>query len=137
MAKKKKKLRPGFVSTLSGITNIYSQFQHIYYKALSFCDKVLLNYCFYIHGNVIDIYTFLDFLSLMMGGLLKSLFLSFLLCLLAYLCFIVTVIFDNFVYTNNFSSNFINSYLENINKSQKSLCPTENVFLFSQEESIL
>ena len=77
MAKKKKKLRPGFVSALSGITNIYSQFQHIYYKALSFCDKVLLNYCFYIHGNVIDIYTFLDFLSLMMGGLLKSLFLSF------------------------------------------------------------
>ena len=70
----------------------------------------------------------------MIGGLLKYLFLSF-FPLLAYLCFIVTVIFDNFVCTNNFSSNFTNSYLENINKPQMSLCPT-NVFLFGQEEII-
>ena len=44
------------------------------------------------------------------------------------------VIFDNFVYTNNFKSNFTNEYLENINKSQTSLCPTNNVFLFGQEQ---
>ena len=71
----------------------------------------------------------------MIRGLFKYLFLSF-SSLLTYLCFIVTVIFDNFVYTNNFSSNFTNSYLENINKSQTSLCPTNNVFLFGQEEII-
>ena len=52
------------------------------------------------------------------------------------MCFIVTIIFDNFIYTNNSSSNFANSYLEKINKSQTSLCPTNNVFLFGQEEII-
>ena len=46
------------------------------------------------------------------------------------------VIFDNFVYTNNFKSNFTNKYLENIIKSQTSLCPTNNVFLFGQEQII-
>ena len=70
----------------------------------------------------------------MIGRLFKYLFLSF-FPLLTYLCFIVTVIFDNFVYTNNFSSNFTSSYLENINKSQTSLCLT-NVFLFGQDEII-
>ena len=64
-----------------------------------------------------------------------SIFLSF-FPLLAYLCFIATVIFDNFVYINNFKSNFTNRYLKNINKSQTSLCPTNNIFLFGQEEII-
>ena len=65
------------------------------------------------------------------------LFLSFFL-LLIYLFFIITVIFDNITYTNNFSTNFtiLNSYLENINKSQMSLCLTNDVFLFGQEETV-
>ena len=71
----------------------------------------------------------------MTGGLFKYSFLLF-FTLLAYLCFIVAVIFGNFIYTNNFSSNFINSYLENIDESQTSLCPTNNVYLFGQEEII-
>ena len=70
----------------------------------------------------------------MIGELFKYLFLSF-SPLLIYLRFITTVIFDNFI-TNNFSSKFTNSYLENINKSQTSLCLTNNVFLFGQEEII-
>ena len=48
-----------------------------------------------------------------------------------YLCFIVTVIFDNFIYTNKFSSNFINSYLENINSSKSNdlkCCPNSEFF---------
>ena len=130
----KKKLYRCFFSTLSGITNIYSQLQHVYYKALSFCYQ-FVNYCFYIVENVIDIFVFLDFLLLMIGRLFKYLFLSF-FPLLAYLRFIVTVIFDNFVYINNFSSNFTNSYLESINKLQASLCSTNNVFLFGQGEII-
>ena len=70
---KKKKLCRGFLSTLSGITNIYSQLQHVYYKALSFCYK-FLNYCFYIFENLIDIFIFLYFLLLMIGGLFKYFF---------------------------------------------------------------
>ena len=50
---KQKKLCRGFFSTLSGITNIYSQLQHVYYKALSFCYK-FLNDCFHIFENLID-----------------------------------------------------------------------------------
>ena len=46
------------------------------------------------------------------------------------------VIFDNFIFTKNFSSNFTNSYLENINKSQTLLHSTNNVFSFGQEELI-
>ena len=120
----------GFLSTISGTTNIYSQLHHVYYKTLSFCYK-FLNYCFYVFDNLIDIFIFPDFLLLMIGGLFKYLFLWF-FPLLPYLCFIVTVIFDNFVCTNNFSSNFANSYLENVNKSQTSLCMTNNVFLFQE-----
>ena len=71
----------------------------------------------------------------MIGRLFKFLFLSF-FPLLIYLYFIVTVIFDNFIYTNNFSYNFTNSYLESINKPQTSLYLANNVFLFSQEEII-
>ena len=71
----------------------------------------------------------------MIGGLFKYLFLSF-FPLLIYLCFVVRVTFDNFIYTNNFCSNFINSYLENVNKSQTSLYPTNNIFLCGQEEII-
>ena len=41
----------------------------------------------------------------------------------------LTNIFDNFTCTTN-------SYLENINKKQTSLCLTNNVFLFGQEEII-
>ena len=123
-----------FSGTLFGITNIYSQLQHIYYKAYSFCYK-FLNYCFYIFENIIDIFIFLDFLLLMIGGLFKYLF-FIIFPLLIYICFIAIVIFDNFICTNNFNSNFTNSYLENINKSQASLCPTNNVLLFCQEEII-
>ena len=41
----------------------------------------------------------------------------------------------NFI-TNNFSHTFTNSYLEKINKSQASLCQTNNVFLFGLQEVI-
>ena len=76
---KKKKLCRCFFSTLSGITGItivYSQLQHVYYKVLSFFYK-FLNYCFRIFENLTDICIFLDFLLLMIGGLFKCLFLSF------------------------------------------------------------
>ena len=106
----------------------------MYYKAYSFCYK-FLNYCFYIFENIIDIFVFLDFLLLMIGGLFKYLF-FIIFPLLIYLCFIVMVIFDNFIFTKNFSSNFTNSYLENINKSQTLLHSTNNVFSFGQEELI-
>ena len=56
-----------FLTTLFGIANIYSQLQHVYYKAYSFYYK-FLNYRFYIFKNIIDIFIFLDFLLLMMGG---------------------------------------------------------------------
>ena len=73
----------------------------------------------------------------MIGGLYKYLFLSF-FYLLMYLCFIITIIFNNIIYINNFSINLaiLNGYLENNNKSQTSLCLSNNVFLFVQEEII-
>ena len=72
--------------------------------------------------NLIDIFIFLDFLLLMIG-LFKYL-LSF-FPLLTSLCFTVTVIFDNFVYTNNFNSGFTNSFTkEIILKSQGKSCPS-------------
>ena len=73
----------------------------------------------------------------MIGGLFKYLFLSF-FPLSIYLHFIVTVIFDNIIYADNFRTNFtiLNSYLENNNKSQASLYLNNNVSLFDQEEII-
>ena len=52
---------------------------------------------------------------------------------------IVSVIFDKIIYTNNFSTNFtfLNSYFENINKSQTSLCLTNSAFLFGKRKSFL
>ena len=130
---KKEKLCRRFISTLFGIANIYSQLQHVYYKAYSFCYK-LLNYWFYIFENM-DLY-FSRFFIINDRWIIEV-FLSF-FPLLIYLCFIVTVIFDIIIYTSNFSTNFtiFNSYLENINKSQTSLCPTNNISLFGQEEII-
>ena len=75
------------------------------------------------------------FFIINIGGSFKYLFSSF-SPILSYLSFIVTIIFDNSMYTNNLSSNFTSSYLENINKSQTSLCPTNNVFLFGLEEIV-
>ena len=73
----------------------------------------------------------------MIDGLFKYLFLSF-FPLSIYLHFIVTVIFDNIIYADNFRTNFtiLNSYLENNNKSQASLYLNNNVSLFDQEEII-
>ena len=73
----------------------------------------------------------------MIGGLYKYLFLSF-FYLLIYLCFIITIIFNNIVYINNFSINLaiLNGYLENNNQSQTSLCLSNNVFLMFSTTSV-
>ena len=109
----KKKLFCGFLST-----NIYSQLQHIYYKAYSLLQIFKLLFLHFWRYNWYQIIS-LDFLLLIKGGLFKYLLLSF-FPLLIHLCFIVTVILDNIIYNNNFTTNFttLKSYLENINKSQ-------------------
>lgn len=106
--------RRGFLGTLFRIANIYSQLQHVCYKAHSFNYK-FLNYFFYIFENIIAIFIFLDFLLLKIGESFMYLFLSF-LPLLVYLYFIVTVIFYNIIYTSKFSTNFtiLHSHLETL-----------------------
>ena len=100
---------------------------------MGFC--YVLNFCFYIFENLIDIIIFLDILSLLISALFKYLFLSCFTSLrYLFLAFpIITTTFYNIFYNNNFTT--AKCSFENINKSHTSLCLT-NVFIFDQKETI-
>ena len=135
---KQDKLYCGFFSMLLGIANPYSQFEYVYHMTTFFYK--ILNFCFYVFENLIDIFIFLDFIFSMIGGLLKHLFLSCCsLLLYSFLTFlVVTNVFNNILYNNNFNHNFtfLNNFLENINISKPSPCLYNNVFLSGQEQTI-
>ena len=104
---------------------------YIHVRSCSFC--YVLNPQFYIFKNLIDFIIFLDILS-RIGTLFKYFFLQCFTSLryLLVAFFIITTIFYNIFYPNNFTLS--KCYLENINininKSHMPLCLTNNVFLF-------
>ena len=136
---KTEKLCRGFFNTFLREANPCSYLEHVYQRSCSFCYNVL-NFYFYILENLIDIIILLDILLSLIGALWKYFFLSCFTSLryLFLAFFIIATTFYNIFYDNNFTLpkccfENINIY---VNTSHRSLCLTNNVFIFDQKETI-